>query len=106
MVRGLVGFFVEGFGFEVFSCFSDVLIDEVVSQDGGCGCLHGGVASVMATSSGSWGLFWGLASPFIDRLTPAMLMYWWRTDSVVACDGLRVLAVAKVESRRVTKTYR
>jgi hypothetical protein len=48
---------VEGFGFEVFSCFSDVLIDEVVSLDGGCGCPHEGVASVMATSSGSWSLF-------------------------------------------------
>ena len=45
------GFFVAGSGLGEFWGFSDMLFDEVVLPEGGCCCPHGGVASVMATSS-------------------------------------------------------
>lgn len=44
------GFFVAGSGLGGFGGFSGMLFDEVVLLEGGCGCPHGGVASVMATS--------------------------------------------------------
>jgi hypothetical protein len=44
--------FVWDFGFGGFFGFAVVVLDEVVLLEGGCGWPHGGVASVMATSSG------------------------------------------------------